>query len=41
MLKHPIVEHIIAKNKSTKMFNLNVNELFLYRIIVFTYYEAF
>ncbi len=37
----PIVVKVIAKNKSARMFDLNENELFLYRIIVFTYYKAF
>jgi len=36
MLKHPVVVNVIVKSKSVKMFNLNADELFLYRIIVFT-----
>ena len=32
----PIVVNVIVKSKSTKIFNLNENELFPYRIIVYS-----
>ena len=32
----PIVVNVIVKSKSARMFNLNENELFLYRIIVYS-----
>ncbi len=39
----PIVVNVIVKSKSAKIFNLNENELFLYRIIEYllvTYYKT-
>ena len=32
----PTVVNVIVKSKSTKIFNLNENELFPYRIIVYS-----
>jgi len=39
MLIHPIAVNVIVRSKSAKMINLNENELFLYRIMVFYYFE--